>query len=479
MLLTKKQISRFLGVTRNITAGISAVNMPFSKYQYPNHIAYIDRTVCQRIYKGGGRLIINMPPRHGKSELISKYLPFWFLGNFPMKKVILTSYEANFAAGWGRKVRDLVEENGSRLFGISLDESSYSGSNFLLKTRGGGMSTAGSGGPITGKGADLLIIDDPVKNDAEAMSQTIRDNIWDWFLATAYTRIEPGGSVVIIMTRWHQDDLIGRILNSKELKKNWDIINLPAFAEENDILGRQIGQPLWNERYSAASLNNIKSTLGNYWFSSLYQQSPYQKEGALFRKQYFRYFTEQSDGFLLELPTDTKYRRNINMTVYAAVDLAVKTTERSDYTVAVIALYSPEGDILISDVIREKLESASHLDLLRNIYQKYKPSVIGIESVQYQTSLIESAMRAGLPVTELKANKDKMTRAIPMAAKMENGIVYFRKDALWLREFERELEEFPDGRHDDQADAFAYLDRIISYSSGSYPMSMKRQDYEE
>jgi hypothetical protein len=230
------------------------------------------------------RLLITMPPRHGKSEFASKYFPAWYLGTFPDRRVILTSYEADFAMTWGRKVRDLLHEFGPAVFGVSVRSDSTAANRWGIEDNTGGMDTAGVGGPITGKGAHLLIIDDPVKNAEEAASETMRNKAWDWYVSTAYTRLEPAGAVILIQTRWHSDDLAGRILaHAAETGERWDVVNLPAMAEEGDVLGRESGEPLWPERFDLDALERIRATLGGYYFAALYQQRPGPPDGAMFK----------------------------------------------------------------------------------------------------------------------------------------------------------------------------------------------------
>ena len=180
-------------------------------FQVPPHIELLDRAIVETV-ESGGRLLVAMPPRHGKSELCSRYTPAWYLGRFPDRRVILASYEADYAASWGRKARDLLEEHGRTMFGVGVRQDSHAANRWDLADHAGGMTTAGVGGAITGRGADLLIIDDPVKSVEEAESDTYRARTWDWWRGVALTRLEPGGAVILVMTRWHEDDLAGRIL---------------------------------------------------------------------------------------------------------------------------------------------------------------------------------------------------------------------------------------------------------------------------
>jgi hypothetical protein len=242
---------------------------------------------ARRIY----RLIIEMPPRHGKSEMVSHWFPVWYLNKFNQHKIILASYEADFAESWGRKVRDSIQENRSSL-DVKLGSAVLAARHWET-TQEGGMVTAGVGGPITGKGADLLVMDDPVKNAEEAYSPTYQEKIWDWWRSTAYTRLEPGGVAAIMMTRWHKKDLVGRIIEEMEGGgERWTILRLPALAELGDPLGRSPGRALWPGRFDREALINIKDTIGSTFWSALYQQSPTDKEGAMFRREWFKVVDE-------------------------------------------------------------------------------------------------------------------------------------------------------------------------------------------
>lgn len=244
----------------------------------PRHLELLSQKVVEVVAGRLPRLIVTMPPRHGKSEMISHWVPVWFLENWPWKRVILGSYEADFAASWGRKARDTIKkynEEGSKQLRVRLDPNTQATSHWLTTERGG-MVTAGAGGPMTGKGADMLIIDDPIKNWAEAASYTIRENLWNWYRSTARTRIEPGGGAIVAMTRWHQDDLVGRLIRSMEEDggERWEVFNFPAIAEDHDLLGRKPGGALWPKRYDEKEMLTIKSSVGPKIWNSMYQQNP-------------------------------------------------------------------------------------------------------------------------------------------------------------------------------------------------------------
>lgn len=401
-------------------------------------------------------LMVFMPPRHGKSEYISKYFPAFFLGTHPDKRVILSSYEADFAAGWGYKVRNILQEYGPKLFGVQISGQSAARDRWELQGHQGGMMTAGVGGAITGKGADLLIIDDPVKNAEEAQSKTYREKTYDWYRSTAYTRLEPGGAVIIIQTRWHEDDLSGRLL--KEEPEKWTVISLPAIAEEGDALGREPGTALFPSRYDVEALQEIKRTLGPYWFNALYQQRPQEDTGSIFKRQFFKYATLTGD--LLDLGGEKKFILPM-CRIFQTCDPAASTKTTADYFVLGTWAQTPNNDLVLLDILRTRLEGPDQVNLFKQQYARWKPAFQAVESAGVGKTLYQMLVREGLPIKELKADTDKLTRALPAAARMEAGTIYFIQGASWLHEFEEELLSFPNGAHDDQVDVLSYACKII------------------
>lgn len=451
------------------------------RWHTPPHIELIDELLVKMANREIFRLIVNIPPRHGKSELISKYFPFWYLGNFPDHNVFLVSYQNKFAEQWGKRIRELLIEYGEKFFGIKLDPKDASAKSLRIQNYGGTLYCVGSAGALTGRGANLIIVDDPIKNDKEAMSQHQRENLWHWFKATLYTRLEPSGILALVMTRWHEDDLVGRILNSYDFdvvsdtnilnpnfrakEKLWLLLKLPAIATEPDILRRKVGEPLWKERFDVTALTEKRKVLGDFWFSALYQQDPKPTTGRIFRREKFRYFLERNKHFELLVPEKGAFDREFvpseDCTTFAVVDLAIKSNQQSDYTVAIVFAVSKDKRIFVRDVVREKFDAADHLEFLESLFFRWKPRLVGIESVQYQASLVQRARRLGLPIKELRADRDKIARSLPIASMVDAGTVFFRRDAPWLETFETELVEFPNGRHDDQVDAFAYIAQLI------------------
>lgn len=425
------------------------------------------------------RLIVTMPPRHGKSELISKYTPAWYLGNFPDKKVMLASYADTFAAHWGRRSREVMEEWGPRIFGAKVNAELRSGAQWELDRTSpalrdlgevGLMVTAGVGGGLTGKGANLLIIDDPVKNSEEAHSEKIRESHYDWWRSTARTRLQKGGGVILVMTRWHEDDLAGRMLRDSANGEgdHWELLNLPGLAEPGDHLGRNEGEALWPEMFDLENLEQTRKAMGTYWFTAMYQQRPAPLEGALFKKNNFRYYTKTAtmnptdDGpELHELATihkdsgdqvfDVSYGRK-----FCTVDVAASESAQADFTVVSTWVVTLDRDLLLWDRERVQFEGPDLAPLIRRVYAEQKPSLIGIERVGYGLTLIQELLREGLPIVRLEPDKDKVSRALPAAARLEEKRVFFPKHVSWLDEWESELLVFPNGAHDDQVDTLAY-----------------------
>ncbi len=401
------------------------------------------------------RLLIAMPPRHGKSEFASKTFPAWFLANWPDKRVIVASYAAEFAASWGRKARTLLQEHGLRFFDVSLRHDSKAADAWNIEGHAGGMQTCGVGGPLTGKGADVLIIDDPIKNAEEANSEVYRQKTWDWYISTAYTRLEPGGSVILIQTRWHEDDLAGRILkHAKETGEEWTIINLPALAEPGDALGREPDQPLWPERYDREALEGIRKTVGSYFFSALYQQRPVPPEGGLFKKSWFRYYAADSDLYRLDTSgriVSTKHCRR-----FGTMDIAYSLKKTADYTVLCSWAVTPQSDLLLIAMTRARIDAPDFVRVIKDTYSDHKLEYIGIEKM-LGTSLIAHGVRMeGLTVRMLIADVDKITRSIPAQIRMEGGQIYIPANHPDREIIEHELMSFPFGAHDDIVDCFSY-----------------------
>jgi hypothetical protein len=240
------------------------------RFLAPPHIRLLSQKLVDVATGRCPRLLVQMPPRHGKSTTGSWWFPVWFFDRFPHERLILASYGADLAADWGRRVRNTLVEHAGSLSVRMADDSSAA--DRWDTTEGGGMITSGVGGSMTGRGAKVLLVDDPVKNADEANSGRQRDRVWKWWQSVALTRLEPNGAAVVMQTRWHEDDLTGRIIADEG--ERWETIRLPAIAESADRLGRSVGQALWPERYDAKALQSTRQSVGDYVWDSLYQQKP-------------------------------------------------------------------------------------------------------------------------------------------------------------------------------------------------------------
>lgn len=399
----------------------------------------MDRAVTDTIQGVDGvrRLILNLPPRHGKSHYASQYLPSWFLGTFPERRVILTSYEASFAATWGRKSRNILHEHGY-LFGVKVADSPAAADYWELASHAGGMVTAGAGGAITGKGADLIIVDDPHKNAEEANSKIMRDKVWDWYQSTLYTRLEPDGVVIVIQTRWNEDDLSGRLI--KEAMSGdgdqWRILKLPAIDDD--------GNALWFDRFSTRRLQEIRKAIGDYHFESLYQQNPTPREGSFFKVGKLNYMD------VSDVPKDIQWCR--------AWDFAA-TEGDGDYTAGPKVGIDNYGRVIIADMQRgqwatdernERLRSAARMDGRDVIVRLPEdPGQAGKDQ-----SLAMARMLNGYILSIVRVSGAKETRADPLSGQVNAGNVWIVRGD-WNAEFVEELRQFPRGKHDDQVDAVA------------------------
>lgn len=427
------------------------------RYAVPPHIQLLNEKLLEVADGRCWRLMISMPPRHGKSELASKFFPAWFLGRYPDKRVILCSYEADFAASWGRKVRNTLTDHGQEVFGVRVAQDSSAASRWDIASHAGGMITAGVGGPITGRGADLLIIDDPVKNSEEAESSTIRERTWDWYRSTAYTRLEPGGAVIIIQTRWHEDDLSGRLLREQANGGDqWDEVILPAEAEENDPLGRAPGEALWPDRYPLDRLQEIARTLGSYLYSALFQQRPQPAGGQVFRRDHFRYAHKDGDAYVLRRSTGETHVPISRCWRFQTIDPSGSVKETADYFVIMTFDVTPANELIIVDIVRTRAETTNHERMLDDARTRLSPLYQAVESKTFGLNIYQSFKRKGRAIRELKADADKAFRARPVSIQMENEAVFFLEGIEHLAEFEHELLAFPKGAHDDMVDALAY-----------------------
>lgn len=401
------------------------------------------------------RLIVMEPPRHSKTYHTSERFPAWTLGRRPDQQVILASYAAELAWQNSRKARDLFSHP-AWPFAARLRQDSQA-MNRWETTEGGILLAAGVGGAMTGFGAHKLIIDDYVKNREDADSDLIREKQWEWFTSTARTRLMPGGAVVITATHWHEDDLIGRVLNSAGGSR-YRVVRLPALAEDaDDPLGRAFGEPLWPAWYDAASLAEIRTDIGSREWSALYQQQPTADEGGMFKRAWFaRRWTED------DLPTMT-------FTVLA-VDAAFKTGVHNDPSS--LHLWGTDGvDYYVLDEWHGRWEFPELKQMILAAATDRKPNLVLIEdTASGQVAIQELKRETHLPIVAHKVTAPKEARAQAVAPICEAGKVVLPKHAPWAGAWIDEHASFPAGRHDDRVDnTSAALPRLARVGRASIP----------
>lgn len=405
------------------------------------HLLFLNRKLVDVAAGRIKRLIVSMPPRHGKSELVSRYFPAWFLGTFPDKRIILVSYEADFAATWGRKSRDLLEEHGPSLFGVTVSKASSAASRWDIEGYEGGMVTAGVNGPITGKGADIGIIDDPVKNDQEAMSATYQERAYEWYKSTFRTRIQRDGAIILIMTRWHENDLAGKLLAAQEEDgEKWEVVSLPATAEDNDPLGREFGQPLCPDLFSKDALESIKKAVGSYWWAALYQQRPSPAEGGIFKRNWWQYYRRVPDRF---------------DEIIQSWDMTFKDTKTADFVVGQVWGRKGANKYLL-DQVRDRMDFPATIQAVRTLSAKWPQAKAKLVEDKANGPAVIATLKkeiSGLIPVEPQGSKE--SRAWAVSPEVEAGNVYLPDPSIapWVHDFVEECAAFPNGANDDQVDA--------------------------
>ncbi|MDR3718382.1 MAG: phage terminase large subunit [Bryobacteraceae bacterium] len=387
------------------------------------------------------RLMVLMPPGSAKSTYVSVLFPAWWLHRRPRSAIIAVSHTADLSEHFGRQVRRLAGEHQEAL-GYRLLAGERAAGRWSTD-QGGSYFATGVRGPITGRRADLVVIDDPIKSHSEADSIAYRDHVWDWYRSDLITRLRPGGRIVLVMTRWHPDDLGGRLLESGD---RWRVLRLPAMAEADDPLGRAPGEALWPDWEDGEALERKRQMVGSRVWAALFQQSPRQSGGVLFPAQRI----DASEA----APADVREVR--------AWDLAATPAglgHDPDWTVGLKLAREVSGKYIVTDLVRlrggpHEVEEA----ILATAHRDGRNVLIGLpqdpgQAGKHQVSWLVSRL-AGYRVSASIESGAKLTRALPVAAQAEAGNLRVVR-AAWNREFIDELRDFPHGRHDDQVDALS------------------------
>jgi predicted phage terminase large subunit-like protein len=415
------------------------------------------------------RLMIFAPPRHTKSELASRRFPAWYLGKHPDRQIICASYSDSLAVDFGRDVRDIISrEEYQEIFDTKIRPDSRAAERFQT-VQGGIYTAAGVGSGITGRGAHVALVDDPIKNREEAESETYRKRVWDWFRDVLYTRLMPGGAIIVIQTRWHEDDLAGRLVESQAAGGDeWEVLSLPAMAKENDALGREPGSALWPAWYPIENLERIRSALtvtdGPSSWESLYQCSPQPEEGDFFRADWVRWYDSPPE----------------HLTYYGASDYAV-TSRGGDYTVHGVIGVDPQDNIYLVDWWREQASTDIWVESVISLMDKWQPSMWAEEKGQIEKSVgpfLHKRMRERSVYCrreQFASATDKATRARAIQGRLSMGCVFFPRGEAWANDIVSEMLRFPNGTHDDQVDVLSLFGRMLEEMSGPYVPSPERK----
>ena len=429
-------------LAKNSLVGYAKFQM--ENYLSPPHIKLL-ASKLEAVERGDiRRLAIFMPPRHGKSILTSEFFPAWYMGRNPDKYIICSTYAQDLADDFGRKVRNQLQDK--RYTDIFPDAELSTDSSSMRRfntTKGGVYYAVGAGSAITGRGAHLLLIDDPIKGREEADSAAMRKNLLDWYRATAYTRLMPNGSVILIQTRWHEDDLAGWILKETG-HEGWDVIEFPAILNERaaNMLDLDEGDPLWKESYPIERLEEIKKTIGTREWSSLYAQKPSVEEGNIIKRWWWKTWTR-------EHPPEMDY-------ILQSWDTAYTVTETSDYSACTTwGVFSGEGgyNLYLIDSFREKLTFPELKNQAVHLYNELQPDLVLVEAKASGWSLVQELMRTGIPITPFNPKKmDKLARVHSVAPLFEGGRIW-APDTDESADVMNQFAMFPNTKHDDLVDS--------------------------
>lgn len=456
--------------------------MSFVQDMWPSFISgrhhKIMADAFERVAKGElKRLIINMPPRHTKSEFASYLLPAWFLGTYPQKKIIQTAHTAELAVGFGRKVRNIVNSvDYQQVFKTKLSSDSKAAGRWNT-SEGGDYFAIGVGGAVTGKGADLLIIDDP-HSEQEAMqgNPEVYDRVYEWYSSGPRQRLQPGGSIIVVMTRWSKRDLTGQILNNsiKREGDQWEVIEFPALMPS--------GSPLWPEFWSQKELEAIKAEIPVGKWEAQYQQNPTSEEGAIIKRDMWQIWEKEE-------PPPCEY-------LIQSWDTAFEKNNRADYSVCTTwgVFYRPNeenqdvANIVLLDCFKDRMEFPELKRKAKELYYQWEPDSLIVEKRASGAPLIYELRQMGIPLSEYTPSKgsDKIARVNAVSDLFHSGYVWC-PDTRWAEEVMEECASFPNGDHDDIVDSMSqallrfrkggFLRLLSDYDDDDEPSNRKKAAY--
>lgn len=458
--------SRFAVATSREITGYQWVPAP--------HLLKWEQLILDAVLDEHQRFVrLNAPPRSGKSQYVSLFLPAWVLGMFPDKTVILVTYSDDFAAEWGRGVRDLLKLYGRKLFNRTVSKEANAAAFWHMERSFGGMAAVGVGGSLTGRGGWVIIVDDLIKNIQEANSIATKKMHAEWYDSTLRTRLEPGGTIILMSTRWAEDDLTG-ILEEREERgspEKWDKLIFPALAEcpkgedpdtWRDILGRAEGDPLWPERWSLDSMLSLKGSMDPILWEALYQQNPVPRVGGMFPKESWRYF-----------PLEELDQRNLTARAKVRVWDLASSQDSGDWTVGVLMGINAQSHFQVLDVQRFRKDPASSEAAILATAERdgvNVPIVIEQERSGAGSIVVDNYKRV-LPRWNVRGRRPvgtKEQRANVYASKVGAGLVWLPNGAPWVEDYVTEHQKFPRSRWDDQVDTSVYaFDELADQALGT------------
>ena len=476
-LLTKSEISQYLAVVDSVPEAernkiFALLEMDrvercrdsylfFVTQMWPGFISgkhhQIMADAFERVANGDlKRLIINMPPRHTKSEFASYLLPSWFLGKFPEKKIIQTAHTAELAVGFGRKVRNLVQsEHYGKVFDTKLSSDSKAAGRWNTD-KGGDYFAIGVGGAVTGKGADLLIIDDPhSEQEAKQGNPAVFDNVYEWYTSGPRQRLQPGGSIIIVMTRWSKRDLTGQIIKNSEKDgvNDWEVIDFPAILPS--------GTPLWPAFWKKEELEALKAELPVAKWEAQYQQNPTSEEGAIVKRDQWRIW-EKDEAPACDF-------------IIQSWDTAFETNNRADYSACTTwgvfnhpdAKGNIKTNIILLDAFKKRMEFPELKKKAFEMWKEWDPDTLIVEKRAAGAPLIYEMRKIGIPVSEYTPHKgnDKIARVNAISDLFASGIVWC-PDTRWADEVMEEMASFPNGDHDDLVDSSSQA--LMQFRKGGF-----------
>ena len=432
------------------------VNQMWSAFIAGRHHA-IMADAFERVANGTlKRLIINMPPRHTKSEFASYLFPAWFLGKYPEKKIIQTAHTAELATGFGRKVRNLVNSpDYQKIFPIKLSSDSKAAGRWNTN-KGGDYFAIGVGGAVTGKGADVLIIDDP-HSEQEAMqgNPSVYDRVYEWYSSGPRQRLQPGGAIIVVMTRWSKRDLTGQIIQNsiKRDGDEWETIEFPALLPS--------GKPLWSEFWKQTELEAIKAEIPVGKWEAQYQQNPTSEEGAIIKREMWKIWEKDT-------PPHCEF-------IIQSWDTAFEKSNRADYSACTTwgVFYKTDSDgfevahIILLDAFKERMEFPELKSKAMEFYKDWNPDACIVEKKAAGAPLIYEMRRMGIPLQEYTPGKgsDKIARVNAISDLFASGFVWC-PDTRWAEEVMEECASFPNGEHDDLVDSTSQA--LLRFRQGGF-----------